>query len=81
MIAVVILLALLFLFMWSEGKPFYGEASGGSAHDPQFAEYISQCSRGIPQACDKIGEAAENVQIETVEPDYERDALRAQRIG
>ncbi|HLD33708.1 MAG TPA: hypothetical protein VJB66_03205 [Candidatus Nanoarchaeia archaeon] len=80
MIAIVIMLVLLFFFVWVEKNPFSGQAIGGADYDEQFAHYVTQCSQGIPQACEKISEAAENVQIESVETDYERELLREQRM-
>ena len=79
-IAVIIVAAMLIFFTWDFEETSAGAAGGGNTIDSQFSDYVRECSQGIPQACDKIENAAENVRIPVRVVDEERERLRQERI-
>ena|SRR3989344_1184294 len=79
-VAVALLLLILLFFVLDEPQTA-GAAGGGAAEvDSRLADYVRECSQGIPQACDKIAGAAENIEIPVREYDAERERLRQERI-
>ena len=80
-IAVIIVAAMLVFFTWDfETKTYAGAEGAGSSINSEFSDYVRECSQGIPQACDKIENAAENVRIPVRVVDEERERLRQGRI-